>query len=386
MGALFKLWHGIFLHEYGEKYSVSSVITLGTPYLGTLIALQSFVEGFGNALNYFYGGDEIPKRVATSFMSLYELLPTYKNCCIWGNPGSDEKEPIDILDIDNWERLGWLEDLPLSRKQYAQNSLAQTIRVREIMQTHPPKETQIFKIVGSNFSTSGRVYFDEQGKPLEWVETNGDGVVTESSASNGDWKGTFSAIESHSKLFIDEHVKILMKRLLTKDTSLDEFSLFLKNIQDADQTDKLDYASLTRARHIKSQSSTSTGFRTAGFVRAGAENRQEPLASLKIETEDTYLEPNGVSWVRIQLKKPGPNALLPLRNAEPIREVHVEGRIVSGDDSSQPIEFAEVQPGVYEAQFQVPSVPGLYRIAMRIPDLGDVGESFVVLPQEKKSP
>ncbi len=375
----------IFLHEYGQQYTVSSLITMGTPHLGSLRALQALLEGFGETLNLIPGGERIT-RVVGSFQSIYELLPTYENCCILNSPGTTEKKSVDITDIDLWRQMGWFSQFPPAHRHYVKSRLVQVVRLRQIMKTRPPAQTQIFKIVGSNFSTPGRVYLNAPGEPLEWAEINGDETVIEYSAANGDWAGTFSAIESHDKIFNDEHVKILLRRLLTRNTSLEEFSQLLEDIQKTPPTDSLGAPSLTRARQIKSQTSSSTGFHSTGLVQREATPRPVPLASLKLATQSPYLDPGAQSWVRIELTQPGPNALLPQRNTAPIEQVRIEGRLEAPQDTGQPLQFNEIHPGIYEALFTVPSAPAMYRIAVRIPGLGTFEEHFVVVARPDQKP
>ena len=241
------------------------------------------------------------------------------------------------------------------------------------MKTPPPVGTTLYKIVGSNISTLARVWLDSAGQPIDWIEANGDGVVTEHSASNGDWLGTFPAIEVHADIFRDEHVQVLLKRLLTKDTSLSEFSALVDQLQAAPRHESLLRASKAPVYGYTGSGGSSKAIETMGGSVA--------LHSLKIETARSYLSPAEPSWVRLRLLSPGPNALVPSRNAEPIAGVTVIGIIRSGtaeESAETSVDVHEVEPGVYEAPFVAPATPGTYRLALLVPGIGEIAETIVV--------
>src|SRR4030095_15259362 len=77
----------ILAHEQPAGANLVILVTLGTPFFGSVNAFETSLDGFSGVKDFMAGigasRSEI-RSVMLSFESGYELLPAYTNCCILG--------------------------------------------------------------------------------------------------------------------------------------------------------------------------------------------------------------------------------------------------------------------------------------------------------------
>lgn len=103
------LWDGKFnfvCHSFGglvfrgllslidHKDLVNRVVFIGTPHRGSLDAVESLIRGE----TAFFGGRKEMRKLARTFPSIYELLPTYSGALI-----DPEGHPLTAFDVGNWQ-------------------------------------------------------------------------------------------------------------------------------------------------------------------------------------------------------------------------------------------------------------------------------------------
>ena len=82
------------IHTSNVKDLVNKVVFIGVPHRGSLDAVDALVRGHSPA----FGGRKEMRKLARTFPSVYELLPTYK-----GALKSKNDEDLDIFSVDSWQ-------------------------------------------------------------------------------------------------------------------------------------------------------------------------------------------------------------------------------------------------------------------------------------------
>ena len=103
-GLVAKIW----MLNHGGATRVHKAIFMGTPFQGSMNVFGILSEGWGEFVNYIAGGLQTVRRVALSFPSVYELLPTYDGCCRLGDPNTHTS--LDVLNPATWQQRDWLPD------------------------------------------------------------------------------------------------------------------------------------------------------------------------------------------------------------------------------------------------------------------------------------
>lgn len=205
-GIIAKLW----LAQYGESSRVNWVVSMGTPYLGTASSLKIFDQGWGFWANYMAGGLKSIRETALTFPSVYELLPSYPNCCAF-QTRKHKLAYFDPFDSKNWNLFGWLPKRFKSekRKQWLAKVLE---RARTVAHSKVPDRIHLIPIANSLIDTAWRVIYDRsKGDVLRYLPHPGDGTVTALSATNGNpINGRPSRLE-HARLFDDEAARQVLR-------------------------------------------------------------------------------------------------------------------------------------------------------------------------------
>lgn len=218
----------IYIQKYAGEQKVRNFIAMGTPFFGAVKAIRALAEGFAvfgveNFLLVSAGSEGTVYRVFASMESIYELLPTYPDCCHMRASDSAPMQEINLLANDLiWQRF----DMFLKEKSGAPANAAFIARVRKNATEQrrlvdaPMPATVRFFVVVSRSSDSTLVQFQGAkrgvGKPVWGVGKNvGDGTVAQISAlgyapkdrviiSNGD----------HQYIFEDEAIWSPLKTIL----------------------------------------------------------------------------------------------------------------------------------------------------------------------------
>lgn len=329
----------IYIQRYGGDKRVTKLITLGTPYLGSPEALRMLLDGLGPFENPFIGGRLKAIQVISSFPSIYELLPTYENCCILGGPEDKDRTPVDVTDFQTWEKLGWLSSIP-NRIDLVKKSLARTRDLADLISQPIPPSVRTYMIVGDLFQTTARVYLNKDGSPKEWVPYNrGDGTVPLRSAMANSEDNAEAAIQRHGTIFNDDHVRVRLKYLLTRDEWWEKYA----------------FTPLT------------------GYVRTVPDETLVSIGGIDINNRTPFLSPGGLATIDITLFD---------QKNKPVSSVAVEGWLLLSDKSKKPLSIAEDADGIYHATIIIPSDPGIYAILVNVPGIGSFEDFIVVLEDQ----
>lgn len=125
----------IYLQKYAGEQKVRNFIAMGTPFFGAAKAVRALAEGFPvfgveNHVVVGAGSTGTVYRVFASLESIYELLPTYPDCCHMRAEESGPMTEFSFLGSDLvWERFNLL----LVEKTRARAQAAFVSRVRKNM-------------------------------------------------------------------------------------------------------------------------------------------------------------------------------------------------------------------------------------------------------------
>lgn len=337
----------IYLDRHSGHERVASLITLGTPYRGSLKIVEMLHSGLGGLGNFLAGGSDEVRRVAFTFPSAFELLPSYENCCIRGLPG-EPREVFDIYDEEHWFRA-WVppEYRTGSWRLRLRSSLARARELRRLLESPVPSPVEVFPFSGDFIDTLSQVYVDRESLlPEKWNTMRGDGTVVVASAAGGRVAQARVSFSQHAAIFRDGHVKTALERILIQPGGPVDFA----------------------------------GGTASIYVEAGPEATLIPLDGVALGIEPSYVEPGCQVTLRLELRA------LP---DQPVREVRVEGWLMDEAGGRTPFALAEEperrrgvdDPAAYFKADVRATSPGTYRVVVRVPGLDkDLEEFFVVVP------
>ena len=100
------VFRGLLDKVFGEiEGLVNKVVFIGVPHRGSIDAVDALVRGHSPA----FGGRKEMRKLARTFPSVYELLPTYEGA-LKSISGSD----LDVFSVDSWQR-----NTTASKKRYS---------------------------------------------------------------------------------------------------------------------------------------------------------------------------------------------------------------------------------------------------------------------------
>lgn len=207
----------LFIEDTTYGRNVVNFITMATPFYGSTNTLKTLDSGWGAAPNWIAGGMDTIRATVLSWPAIYEMLPTYKFCCIQGLPADPSRKSIDIMTESNWFQLKWLPEaaLPPNYKSQVAAALRTARRVRDIMLKPVPTTTKNSRLAGERNDTSGQFYFDPAtGSVVKWRDFNGDGTVIVRSASLGSPETSYASFSKHQTIFENELVLAQIERAL----------------------------------------------------------------------------------------------------------------------------------------------------------------------------
>ena len=181
----------------GARY-IERVLLVGAPNSGSAAALERILEG--SREHPLLG--EYPPSVVATFPAAFQLMPrTDDGLVVWEDTG----EPVDLYDVDTWERLEWgpfapdqdavlAALLPAAPSRDARLAmvrahltacLAQARRFHRALDrpATPPPELRIHAFAGDAHETKAVLRVDRRTGKIDWAASEaGDGTVTRSSA------------------------------------------------------------------------------------------------------------------------------------------------------------------------------------------------------------
>jgi pimeloyl-ACP methyl ester carboxylesterase len=201
-GIVAKLW----LARASSKSRVKRLITLGTPFLGSAAALRTIDSGWGFWANLAANGLDGIRQTMLTFPSVYELLPSYANCCEYVT-SAPPSEYFDIFDPQVWRRFRWLPTSLSSDKGMAW--LASTLATaKAISLVRIAQDVRLVPIGNSLIETPWRILFNKlDGKPIKYINRGGDGTVYYMSAANGQRDDLRVSLVEHQRLFADQSAR-----------------------------------------------------------------------------------------------------------------------------------------------------------------------------------
>lgn len=212
----------LFIDKYGAQYRVSRLITIATPYYGSVQALQSFLVGMSDYWKYINSDDATVRRIYDSIPSVYELLPRYTSCCFDAN-----HHPFDATDIKVWERQNWIpHELQSSQgRAFLAAALASAARIGHAMDQPVRAGVQTFFIAGYGNSMPREVDLAPAGPP-RWTDgSEGDGTVYRWSAVSPRQEAALPMLvaQTHTGLLDDPDVRRQIVAQVVDDRSPEQF-------------------------------------------------------------------------------------------------------------------------------------------------------------------
>lgn len=101
----------IYIQKYASEQRVRNFIAMGTPFFGAAKAIRALAEGFAvfgveNFLVVSAGDTGKVYRVFASMDSIYELLPTYPDCCHMKTSENAPMQEVDMVKTEAvWQRF-----------------------------------------------------------------------------------------------------------------------------------------------------------------------------------------------------------------------------------------------------------------------------------------
>lgn len=186
----------VYIQKYASEQKIRNFIAMGTPFFGAVNAIRALAEGFAvfgvdNFLLVSAGDANRVYKVFSSMDSLYELLPTYPDCC---HMKSSETGPMQEVNLITTELVWQRFDNLLLEKTGAAANKAFRDRVRKnmaeqrrLVDLSMPPNVRVHAVVSKS---AERTLIQFQGgkrgigKPVWGVNANvGDGTVPIVSAS-----------------------------------------------------------------------------------------------------------------------------------------------------------------------------------------------------------
>ena len=223
-GLVAKLW----LAQSPNAQRTKRLVTLGTPFFGSAATIHTIESGWGFWANLAAGGLSTIREATLTFPSVYEMLPSYPDCCEFATQGPAANY-FDIFDATKWQTFEWLPASLQSKERivWLTKMLADA---KAISQVQLPSSVKLIPFANALIDTPWRVIFDkDNGKPIKFIPRGGDGTVYDWSAANGDRSDLRAALAEHQRLFADGAARTVIAWILTGGT--EQTSGFLNNIK-----------------------------------------------------------------------------------------------------------------------------------------------------------
>lgn len=184
----------IYIQKYAAEQRVRNFIAMGTPFYGAAKAIRALAEGFAvfGVENYVVvgaGSTGTVYRVFASMDSIYELMPTYPDCCHARMTENGPMQPIDFTSDVLWQRF----DLLMKEKAGAPTVPGFLARVRaniaeqrRLVDLPMPANVRLYAVVSDGAESTLIQFLGAKrgiGKPVWGVgKFAGDGTVPTVSA------------------------------------------------------------------------------------------------------------------------------------------------------------------------------------------------------------
>ncbi len=219
---------------------VQTVITLGTPFFGSMSAIRTADVGWGDPWNWIAGGKNTVAKTILSWPSLYELLPTYDRCCYTAD-ADGKLRALNVARFEDWRMLPFASVSPLSELDIRE-ALTGALQIKALAENGFPP--YLISRAGPCDTTGNRVYTvagDHYPTPATFVLANGqlvysdrrgDETVLLRSAAMGDVGRSSVSFVSHRKIFADRNIQSQLRRILLRcDLNFEDYSLDALSIE-----------------------------------------------------------------------------------------------------------------------------------------------------------
>ena len=197
---------------------------MAVPHYGSMNAITALFAGadyFGLAAPVVIGAGNKDSiiRVFWSFESIYELMPTYPNCCFVRL--GDYLEPFDPADPNAWRAYSWLIPEPVrdaGTMAVMDRSLKRLQKIREVMAKALPDTVESYALVNTSIrDTEDQIalHWGGLGQHEPLCSAGGDGTVTARSQYDGIPPGrTLHSTREHATIFNDDAVWLRLGEIL----------------------------------------------------------------------------------------------------------------------------------------------------------------------------
>jgi pimeloyl-ACP methyl ester carboxylesterase len=208
----------IYMQKLGGAARVKRFIGLGVPALGAMNSLATMSAGWGNVQNYLAGGIDTIRRVVFSFPSLYQLFPSYDDCCRVGD--ENKYTTFDPADVDVWKAGDWIPaEHRGTRLALFEAALTDAKEVRTLMRQPLPQNVEQVLFAGDFLGTHLYFYVDPANRSwTKWrfSKNRGDGTVPLWSAAPTGVGRSLPSFSDHATIFSDKWVANTLQRMLNK--------------------------------------------------------------------------------------------------------------------------------------------------------------------------
>lgn len=212
-----------FLHKHKVNAErVKNYIEVTVPHKGSVSTLIDLYDGWGTASRVFVSVAEI-RKAAWSFDSIYELMPTYENCCGRGfSPPNTPK--LNFKESKDWEAIRWLFPTDVNVNALSASGAERLVRLDKIMSKPWPQNLRHYHFAGTGRNTAETVYVLPSQKKLRIREsTKGDETVhKESGRTLNDIP--YPTFAKHRNAFFDQGVMTVLRDILLSDSPVQNIS------------------------------------------------------------------------------------------------------------------------------------------------------------------
>jgi pimeloyl-ACP methyl ester carboxylesterase len=217
----------IYMQKLGGAPRVKRFIALGVPAHGAMNSLATMSAGWGDVQNFLAGGLDTVRRVIFSFPSLYELFPSYEDCCRLGH--EKEFKAFDPTDAGVWKAGDWIPSEHRSGARLAlfEGALASARQLRLLMHEPLPPTVEQTLFAGDYFGTYLYFYVDPANRSwTKWrfSKNRGDGTVPYWSAAPEGAGRRLPSFSDHPTIFSDKWVLKTLELMLNANEKLPPIS------------------------------------------------------------------------------------------------------------------------------------------------------------------
>lgn len=195
----------IYAHNDTNAKNITQLISAGTPWRGSVKALDLAEHGWGTA-NVFMGGLEGFRRTILSFPSMFELMPDYEGCC-GANPSLENGLLANRADA--WLALNW-EGVDAKTLPDLTDVSARQKELRRIVDAPLPANIQSVLVIGLDQRTPQQFslkFVDGQGQFDVQTSWEGDGTVMRDSAVLEERVTYPTSFSTHDEILSDTSVQ-----------------------------------------------------------------------------------------------------------------------------------------------------------------------------------